>query len=238
MLKTPHHATIAKAKKLGYTVEVSTANNCYVVIDEAGRTVCIDPTDSTRAVNNARTLRMIKAEHPKMRCVQDATGKWTIYMGKGGKKPLAQSMDLEEAFADAADAFAPTVKAKPAKPAKRTRDEDEDEDEGEGDEGDEGDEDEDNGEGGRSVVRRKYRTAYKPHQNTCGDELTSALREYIETDNEDGTRGIDLGRLRRLAEANNVWKPEYSRLNPGMQRMNVGNRLRGLVRKGTEIIWP
>jgi hypothetical protein len=37
-------------------------------------------------------------------------------------------------------------------------------------------------------------------------------------------------------QANGVWRASYAGLNPGMQRMNVGNRLRAAVKKGHGIV--
>ena len=67
------------------------------------------------------------------------------------------------------------------------------------------------------------------------------MREHLEIDftNEKGkvVRRIDTGKLRALAEANEVWDDKYARLNPGQQRMNVGNRLRAKIKKGEDIVW-
>ena len=68
----------------------------------------------------------------------------------------------------------------------------------------------------KSVVMDSFKTRYGAEQN-CGDEIAHILLEYsveeIAADN-----GIDLKR----------WKGR----NPGMIRMNVGNVLRGRIRRG------
>jgi hypothetical protein len=51
----------------------------------------------------------------------------------------------------------------------------------------------------------------------------------------DGT--IDLGKLCAVAEANGVWDDRYAKLNPGLARMTIGNRLRALARRGGKIRW-
>jgi len=57
-------------------------------------------------------------------------------------------------------------------------------------------------------------------------------------EDESGDRRIDLTKLRRFALANDCWNPEYMKLNPGMQRMNVVNRLRAKVRRDAyEVKW-
>jgi hypothetical protein len=40
-----------------------------------------------------------------------------------------------------------------------------------------------------------------------------------------------------LAEANGVWNARYAKLNPGLARMTIGNKLRALVRRGTKLVW-
>ena len=49
--------------------------------------------------------------------------------------------------------------------------------------------------------------------------------------------GIDLTALRKLAEVNNCWNSAWTRLNPGMQRMNTGNKLRAKIRRGETVKW-
>lgn len=83
-----------------------------------------------------------------------------------------------------------------------------------------------------SVVPAKYRDRYAA-DGSCGDALSARLRKHLSTD--DGA--IDLKALKRLAEANGAWQPRYATLNPGMQRLCVGNRLRALGRHGTKVKW-
>jgi hypothetical protein len=84
-----------------------------------------------------------------------------------------------------------------------------------------------------SVVQADFRARYAEHGGSSGDELSVRLRKHLET--ADGT--IDLAKLRALAETNEVWSDRYSSLNAGMQRLNVGNRLRALVRRGGKVKW-
>jgi hypothetical protein len=88
-----------------------------------------------------------------------------------------------------------------------------------------------------SVVRNSYKLKYQPHGATCGDDLAYRLREDLKTIGDDGEERIDLERLLAFAIANDCWVSTYARLNPGMQRMNVVNRLRAKVRKGHEVVW-
>lgn len=89
---------------------------------------------------------------------------------------------------------------------------------------------------GRSVVKRTYKTRYKPFKSTCGDELAALVRRHLEVKTEDGLR-IDPVKLRTFAAANDCWQDRYDSLNVGMRRMNVVNRLRAKVKKGHDIVW-
>jgi len=123
---------------------------------------------------------------------------------------------------------------KAAKPKKVVED-----DEGEGDEDGEveaGDEEEEN-EGG-SLVKKKYKQAYRPFHDRCGDDLSQQISDHVTVEDEDGNVRIDRVLLRRFAKANDVWADRYNDLNNGMARMNIANRLRARIRKGHEVVWP
>lgn len=79
----------------------------------------------------------------------------------------------------------------------------------------------------RSVIKAKYRERY----TTPRDEVAEHLSSFT-----DGKR-IDVKAIREFAERNGCWVERYEELNPGMVRMNVGNRLRAKLRKGEEISW-
>ena len=81
------------------------------------------------------------------------------------------------------------------------------------------------------VVPTKYRERYE--DGSCGDDLALKLKKHITTD--DGT--IDLAKLRALAEANDVWEVRYAKLNAGLARMTIGNKLRARARNGSKIAW-
>lgn len=105
--------------------------------------------------------------------------------------------------------------------------------------GEEGDDDE-----GRSIIKRVYKTRYKPFKMTCGDEMTKLIAGAICVRTKVLIGGkmktklrIDRDKLKALAKANDCWNSGYSKLNVGQQRMNVGNRMRARVRKGLEIRW-
>lgn len=54
----------------------------------------------------------------------------------------------------------------------------------------------------------------------CGDAVADALK------------GADLDALTEFANANGVDTDKYAHLNNGQRRMNIGNRLRNMVKKG------
>lgn len=85
-----------------------------------------------------------------------------------------------------------------------------------------------------SVVPEDYRLRYGADQS-CGDEVAKALTAKVTTAN-----GVDLEACRDIAEANgkgdrfDAWVAKG--LNPGMVRMNLGNVLRGMARRGEAVV--
>lgn len=89
-----------------------------------------------------------------------------------------------------------------------------------------------------SIVKPKYRRVYAPKGECCGDTIAAELKAYLTyVDEETGEESLDLRLLRRFADANDCWVDTYAKLNPGQQRMNIGNRLRAKVRKGHVVAW-
>lgn len=126
-------------------------------------------------------------------------------------------------------------KVGPPKPrkARRVRDEDEAED----DEAEAEDEDED---ASRSVVKAKYKAIYGARKdelkNTNGDAFAKAFR--AETTAED-SGDLDVNALVGVAKANGIdAKPYLLNRNRGWEgraRMSIGNRLRGMQRRGVDV---
>lgn len=85
-----------------------------------------------------------------------------------------------------------------------------------------------------SVIPDEYRYRYGVDQN-CGDDVAIRLKDAT-TDPEGH---VDLARLAEIASRNgvsdryDVWL--HKGLNNGMLRMNLGNVLRGIARKGAEV---
>lgn len=106
------------------------------------------------------------------------------------------------------------------------------------DEDDEDDEPEEQDEG-KSIIKSKYKTKYRPWKMTCGDDLAQQLSKHLKVkDEDDGKMRVDAAKLKRFALANDCWDPKYAHLNVGMRRLNVANRLRAKIRKdGYKIVW-
>ena len=77
-----------------------------------------------------------------------------------------------------------------------------------------------------SVIKREY-----PEGN-CGDRLADVLGKFLK--GEDGK--IDPKKLAQVAKDNNVDMGPFAERNLGMQRMNLGNILRGKNRNGEKIV--
>lgn len=103
----------------------------------------------------------------------------------------------------------------------------------------EDEEDEDSDEG-KSVVKHRYKKAYRPFKQKCGDELSTLISNHLLVkDEETGEMKIDAVKLKKFARANGCWVDSYSMLNVGMRRMNVRNRLAAIIRKNPDyqIVW-
>lgn len=89
----------------------------------------------------------------------------------------------------------------------------------------------------KSIVPVSFKKQYAAHNDTCGRPINMALKEYTTTTNEDGRDALDLDRLQEVAMANGFDAAKlYGHLNRGQQRMNVGNKLAGLVKQGKTVI--
>lgn len=86
-----------------------------------------------------------------------------------------------------------------------------------------------------SVVPQEYRYRYGADQN-CGDAMAAKLTAKV----TDPKTGVNIEACREIAAANGIedrfdgWVS--SGKNPGMVRMNLGNVLRGKLRRGEEVV--
>ena len=86
--------------------------------------------------------------------------------------------------------------------------------------------------------RYKARYAAQGDPRSCGDDFAKAFASMVTKKDAAGKQVCDLELLRQIASENDAWLPKYEALNPGMQRMNVGNRLRAKIKRGEKIWWP
>jgi len=88
----------------------------------------------------------------------------------------------------------------------------------------------------KSIVPVTFKKAYAAHNDTCGRPLNLTLKEYTTTKNADGRDALDIEKLRQVAADNGIDYTIYEHLNNGQKRMNVGNKLAGLVKQGKTVI--
>lgn len=88
--------------------------------------------------------------------------------------------------------------------------------------------------GSRSIVKAHYKARYGNRQNN-GDEIAGELSAAV-TGNDKGRTFTDLAALAEVAKANGIDMAKYAHLNAGQQRMNVGNRLRGMEKRGEFVV--
>lgn len=86
-----------------------------------------------------------------------------------------------------------------------------------------------------SLVPARYKEKYAAHDQSNGDTIAKRLKEATETTNADGRPCLDEPKLKAIAKANGIDYTPYAHLNNGQKRMNVGNKLRGLVKSGTPV---
>lgn len=205
MVAKVHPSTLKSIEAKGFQVTGGPEDEAYTLI-WAEKNRRISSADLKAALADMVLLKTIVLEYPDIKAVQvkdtDGFTSWTL---KKGRKLLAEGWPL---LTEAWDAYISS----------------------EGDEADgDGDGDEADGDEGRSIVRRKYRDAYRPNQHTNGDDLARQMKDHLTDDGH-----IDRAKLVRFAKANKVWDEKYENLNNGQVRMNVGNRIRARLRKEAE----
>lgn len=92
------------------------------------------------------------------------------------------------------------------------------------------------------IIPRKYRERYGVEQN-CGDDVAVVFTGYVtkpRATKKDIDGGLDRAALREVADANGLGAKlddyEARELNGGLLRMNIGNILRGMVRRGERVV--
>ena len=79
----------------------------------------------------------------------------------------------------------------------------------------------------KDVVPSQYRDQYKATGGTCGDFIGTTLQAICKKD------GLDS--LNLIKSENGIEADRWATFNPGMQRMNLANVLRGMFLKGETV---
>lgn len=88
----------------------------------------------------------------------------------------------------------------------------------------------------KSIVPPSFKARYAEHNDSNGDRVALALAAFVHGVNADGRPATDLVKLRQVAKDNGIDYSRYEGLNVGQQRMNVGNRLRGILKAGKPVV--
>lgn len=90
-----------------------------------------------------------------------------------------------------------------------------------------------------SIVRYAYKAKYKAagHPDNCGDAMARALTEATVEVDALGKPHASTALMAEVADDNGISDvfSRWSHLNPGQQRMNLGNVLRGMQKRGKTI---
>lgn len=84
-------------------------------------------------------------------------------------------------------------------------------------------------------VMSGYREKYRQFDDSCGDEVAELLRAHTGKTNKDGKSVLDVKALQTVAKTNGIDLKKYAHLNPGHQRMCIGNVLRGMITRGETV---
>lgn len=226
---TIHHATLARAEKMGVVVTENDKTDEIQMHWAARNRRAWAPNAAyaPRLLDDFKTVRMIVLEYPTLTVKQDHKDYvWSISM-RGDVLATASIGKLDEAWDEAFEILqtdeAESVETEPSEDSSNGLAEDATEEEAE-----------DSDSGSHSIIKNKYKSAYKPFKMSNGDEVAHQLAEFLKAKGEDGKLRIDADRLERFARNNGLWDERYARLNVGMRRLNVGNKLRAKLRKNPE----
>lgn len=88
----------------------------------------------------------------------------------------------------------------------------------------------------RSIVPLKFKAKYASANGTCGDDMALELKAATTRLNADKREELDVDALWAIAAQNKLDVSKYVNLNNGQKRMNVGNKLRGLLKAGHDVV--
>ena len=84
---------------------------------------------------------------------------------------------------------------------------------------------------GADAIGAKYKEKYGKDKH-CGDDVAVLMKAFC----LDDKNKIDPKKLAKVASDNDLDIAKWEHLNIGMQRMTIGNVLRGLINKGTDVV--
>lgn len=85
-----------------------------------------------------------------------------------------------------------------------------------------------------SVVAKKYRPRYGKDQNN-GDLVARAMLRHTVVI-EKSKHLLQMDKVREVAAQNNLSMERWEHLNSGMQRMNLSNKLRQMLKDGVDVV--
>lgn len=237
---TIHHATIARAEKDGIVLtETGKGDEIQAHWSLRNRRAWAPNTSyAPGLVNDFKTVRMIVLEYPQLTVKQDRKDYvWTISMRRD-VLATASVGKLDEAWDEAFDILSgddgePDEGAEAEAWEKEQRNERRKNAMADTQEEEDSDEDDDSG---KSIIKRRYKTLYRPHHMTNGDEIAEQLSKVLKVKGDDGRMRIDPDKLETFARNNGLWDERYAMLNMGQRRMDVGNKLRAKLRKNPEFV--
>ena len=89
------------------------------------------------------------------------------------------------------------------------------------------------------IVHNKYRQLYQQYGASCGDAMSTAMKEATNSQvpTPKGFKDVlNVDALHRIATQNGIDFNKYTHLNNGQLRMTIGNCLRGLLNKGEDVV--
>lgn len=86
-----------------------------------------------------------------------------------------------------------------------------------------------------NVVDPAKKAQYGASQS-CGDKVADVMARVCRTINEDGSDYIDMDKMWKVAKQNGLTLDRWLHCNIGQIRMNLGNVLRGKVRRGEYVV--
>lgn len=93
------------------------------------------------------------------------------------------------------------------------------------------------------VMAKNYHDLYMAQGGGCADPIDLAMKDAFMTGSrtvktkkgERSEPALNVEAMKKWGVAIGLWNDKWDRLNPGMQRMNLTNRVRSAVNKGTKI---